>query len=157
MKKIILFASLSLASGLLFTNLYNSMVDATSWGSNIPDSIATAKEYYRVANPGNFYRIFSPINQLLGVLVLVLFWKSPRQIRIALAITLTFYLIAEGLTFQYFYPRNAVMFASAQQSDTELLKQTWSEWNNMNWVRSFVLLVGICSSFFALDKLYHPK
>jgi hypothetical protein len=32
MKKLFLFASIALASGLLFTNVYNSMIDSTSWG-----------------------------------------------------------------------------------------------------------------------------
>ncbi|MBS1921663.1 MAG: hypothetical protein JST17_15555 [Bacteroidetes bacterium] len=32
MKPLFLFASITLANGLLFTNIYNSMIDATSWG-----------------------------------------------------------------------------------------------------------------------------
>jgi len=35
----VLFASLCIASGLLFANIYTSLVDAKSWGSDIPASI----------------------------------------------------------------------------------------------------------------------
>ena len=154
MKTIILFASVAVASGLLFANMYTSLVDATSWGSNIPNSIATARDYYKAANPGNFFRLFSPVSQVLGLLVLVLFWKSSPAIRLYVGIAFVLYITAEGLTFGYFYPRNAIMFKSAPLSDIALLRKTWSEWNSMNWVRSAMLLVGIFFSFLALHTFY---
>jgi hypothetical protein len=51
MKTIILFASISIASGLLLVNMYTSLIDARSWGSDIPNSIATAREYFKTVNP----------------------------------------------------------------------------------------------------------
>jgi hypothetical protein len=36
MRTIALFASISIASGLMFANVYTSLVDAKSWGSDIP-------------------------------------------------------------------------------------------------------------------------
>ena len=45
MKKIFVFTSVIVAGGLLFTNLYTSLIDARSWGSDIPNSIAAAREY----------------------------------------------------------------------------------------------------------------
>ena len=37
MKTVILYASIVLASGILFVNIYNSLVDARNWGANIPN------------------------------------------------------------------------------------------------------------------------
>ncbi len=152
MKTLFLFASIAIASGLLFVNIYTSIIDATSWGSKIPESIATARSYYATVNPGNFFRIFSPINQVLGLLVVILVWKAAPSIRIYLLVGLAMYLLAEGMTFGYFYPRNAILFKTAQLTDVALLKKTWAEWNNMNWVRSLVLVIGIISSCVALHK-----
>ncbi|MGZ8524432.1 MAG: anthrone oxygenase family protein [Chitinophagaceae bacterium] len=154
MKKIILFASISLASGLLFANLYTSLIDARSWGSDIPDSIATAREYFKTVNPGNFFRFFSPVNQVLGIIVLILFWKTSPSIRICLGAALALYLLAEGLTFGYFFPRNDIMFRDAPLPDIDLLKKTWSEWNSMNWVRTVILLAGVIFSILSLHKIY---
>jgi len=154
MKTIILFASISIASGLLFVNTYTSLIDARSWGSDIPNSIATAREYFKTVNPGNFFRIISPLNQLLGLLVLILFWKTSTSIRICAGIAFAMYLIAEGMTFKYFYPRNEIMFKTAQLSDINLLRQVWSEWNSMNWVRTAVQLVGLIFSTLSLHKFY---
>ena len=154
MKTIILFVSICIASGLLFVNLYTSIVDAKSWGSNIPNSIAAAREYYKTVNPGNFFRIFSPVNQALGLLVVILFWKSSPSIRLCLGIAVVMYILGDLLTFAYFYPRNNIMFKTAQLTDTDLLTKTWREWSAMNWVRSLIILTGLFFSFLSLHKFY---
>lgn len=154
MKKIILFASIVLSSGLLFANLYTSLIDANSWGSDIPNSIAAAREYFKVVNPGVFFRLFSPINQALGLIALVLFWKASPSISLSLGVALICYLSAEALTFTYFFPRNDIMFKDAPLTDIALLKKTWSEWNSMNWVRTVILLIGVIFSILSLHKIY---
>ena len=159
MKKIILFASITLASGLLFANLYTSLIDSKAWGTDMPNSIAVAREYFKTVNPGNFFRMFSPVNQLLGIIVLILFWKASPSIRLCLGAALVLYLLAEGLTFGYFFPRNDIMFRDASLTDTDLLRKTLTEWTRMNWVRSAILLVGVFFSFLSLHKIYslHQK
>jgi uncharacterized membrane protein len=159
MKKTTLFLSISLASGLLFTNLFTSLIDARSWGADIPNSIATAREYFKVVDPGNFFRLFSPINQALGLIVLVLFWKASPSIRLTLGIALVCYVSAEAMTFKYFFPRNDIMFRNASLTDTGLLRKTWSEWDRMNWVRTAILVIGVFCSCLSLHKIYsrNPK
>ena len=154
MKQIILFASVSVACGLLFANLYTSLIDAKSWGSDIPNSMAVTRDYFKTVNPGNFFRMFSPVNQLLGIIVLIVFWKTSPVVRVYLGVALALYLLAEGLTFGYFFPRNDIMFRNAQLTDVDLLRKTWLEWTRMNWVRSGILFTGIFFSFSALHKIY---
>lgn len=154
MKNIILFASIALASGLVFVNFYTSLVDVRSWGSDIPNSIATAREYFKVSNPGNFFRTFSPINQVLALVVLILFWKTSPSIRLLLGAAFLMYIVAEGLTFMYFFPRNDFMMKNALLNDVDQLKKTVSEWNTMNHVRTFILLIGVSLSFISLHKIY---
>jgi len=154
MKPLILFASIFIASGLILVNMYTSLIDARSWGSNIPNSIATAREYFKTVNPGNFFRIFSPVNQILGLLVLILFWKSSPSIRLYVGAAFVLYILADVFTFAYFYPRNDIMFRTAQLADEDLLKKTWSEWNMMNWVRTLILVAGLFFSFLSLHKFY---
>ena len=154
MKTIILFASISIACGLLFVNLYTSLVDVKSWGSDIPNSIAVTRSYFKTVNPGNFFRIFSPANQVLGLVVLVLFWKTSPSIRMCLGTALVLYILADVFTFAYFYPRNDIMFKTAQLTDVDLLKRTVSEWSKMNWLRSLVILAGLFFTFISLHKIY---
>ncbi|GAB3823669.1 anthrone oxygenase family protein [Hymenobacter jeollabukensis] len=155
MKRTLLFASLIVASGLLLTNIYTSLVDAPAWGHDIPRSIQTARDYYRVSNPGNFFRVFSPLNQGLALLCAALFWKRGRPTRHLLLLALLLYVGAEGMTFNYFYPRNAILFGP-QVTDVATLQRIWQEWSAMNWVRTLVVAGGIVCSALALHRSYFP-
>ena len=151
-KKAILFLSIMVASGVLMANVYTSIVDATSWGSHIPESLHTAREYFKVVNPGTFFRIFSPLNQVLALIALVLFWKSDPGSRKFLAVALAMFVITDAFTFAYFYPRNDIMFVNG--TDASVMAKAWSEWNAMNWLRSLIIFTGICCSFISVDKIY---
>ena len=157
MKVLFLYASIIVASGLLLTNVYTSIVDATSWGSDIPNSIGAAREYFKVVNPGNFFRLFSPLNQVLGLLVLILFWKSTPTIRLYVGIAFALYVLSDAFTFAFFYPRNEIMFETAALTEVDRLRKVWSEWNSMNWVRSGLALVGVVFSGRALHLWYVRK
>jgi len=45
MKIAILCLSIIIGSGLVMVTVYNTLVDAKSWSSNIPTSIQTARDY----------------------------------------------------------------------------------------------------------------
>ncbi|MGC4039043.1 MAG: DUF1772 domain-containing protein [Chitinophagaceae bacterium] len=157
MKPIILFASTILGSGILFANIYTSLIDAKSWGADIPRSIEVAREYFKTVNPGNFFRMFAPVNQFVALLALILFWKVSATVRIYLGIALALYVFADVFTFAYFYPRNSIMFEKGSLTDVETLKNAWAGWNTMNWLRSFMIFAGVVFSFMALHKIYFPK
>ena len=144
---------MAVAAGAAVANLYNSIVDAPAWGHDIPASIATAKQYYAATNPGTFYRIFSPINQLLALLSVLLFWKRGGTMRVALLTALLLYFAAEGMTFLYFYPRNDIMFG-AVGADVETLQATWKQWSTMNWVRTLLIVAGVVCSAIGLHSSY---
>lgn len=153
MKKIVLYASVAFGSGLFFTNIYNSIVNAANWESNLPHSLIATKEFFVVANPGTFFLMIDPANIILIVLALILFWKKSTTIRLFLGIAFLCYISPMILTFTYFYPRNEIMFLSEQLADSETLKQAASEWGRMNWVRTLLWLAGLICSFIALDKI----
>lgn len=152
MKKLVLYVAIALSSGLFFTNIYNSIVNAANWESNIPYSIKATKDFFTVANPGSFFKLIDLPNLLLIALSLILFWKKSTSIRVFLGIALLCFISSLILTFTYFYPRNEIMFLSAQLPDTEALKRVAAEWGNMNWVRSLIWLVGLICTFLALDR-----
>lgn len=157
MKLILLFVSIALASGLLFNNIYTSLVDSKSWGANIPQSIETAREYFKIVNPGNYFRIISPANQVVALLVLILCWKVSATVRIYLAMALVVYVSVDLFTFAYFYPKNKIMFETGSLTDIDTLKNALTGWRTMNWLRSLLIIAGLVCSFLALHKIYTAK
>jgi hypothetical protein len=136
-RPILLGVSAAVAAGLLFVNLYNSTVDAPNWGADLPNSIAAARNYFTVANPGNFFRIVSPLNQVLALAAVILSWKNNRYIALG---SLVLAVLADALTFGYFYPRNEIMFSGPM--DQTAIRAAWEQWSAMNWLRSAICLAN---------------
>jgi hypothetical protein len=156
-RKPILISAATFAAGLLFVNVYNSVIDTVSWGSNIPASIQTTRDYFKSVNPGNFFRIFSPINQVLTLLALIICWKASKKIRIYCALALLFAVASDVFTFAYFYPRNEILFNAPLDTKLDAVKTAWSEWSVMNWPRSGLVLLNLVFDFAALTILLKNK
>jgi len=154
MKKLILFLSIISASGLLMITIYNLIVDAKSWGADIPASIQTARDYYSHVDPRNFFAIIAPINQVLILITIILFWKNSTSLRFYFSISFLLYAIIAILTFVYFIPRDIIIFTSPIEGHTEQIKTALSQWRTMNWLRSLLGLAGILFTFKGLDTFY---
>jgi hypothetical protein len=150
LRKLIICLAATIAAGLLFVNVYNSMVDAPNWGRYIPASIQTTRDYFSVANPGTFYRVFSPAGQIVTLLALVLCWTADKRVRYYLLIALVFAVATDAVTFGYFYPRNAIMFGNPIEGNTDAIRAAWAEWSMMNWPRSAIVAIGLIFDFAAL-------
>ena len=156
MKKLILFLSIISASGLVMITIYNLLVDANSWGFNIPSSIQTARDYYRQVDPRNFFQIIAPVNQFLILLTIILFWKDSVSLRVYFSIAFFLYAIIAALTFIYFVPRDMIIFTSPIENIVQI-KTALSQWKQMNWLRSVLGLAGVLFTFRGLDIFYKIK
>lgn len=156
MQKIVLFLFITLCAGLLLTNMYTSIVDAPAWSADIPQSLEATKKHYSVTNPGTFFRIFSPANQFMAFLSLVLFWHTSKRARLFFGLALVLVVLADVMTFTYFYPRNAILF-EGPLTDTDMLRRVSDEWKSMNWVRSLIVLAGLVCAFLGLDEVYRKE
>ncbi len=154
MKKLILFFSIISASGLVMITIYNLIVDAKSWGADIPASILTVRDYYKHVDPRKFFAIIAPINQMLILLTIILFWKDGKSLRLYFSISFALYAVIAILTFAYFIPRDIIIFSSPIEGHTEEIKTALSQWKIMQWVRSLLGLAGILFSFKGLDSYY---
>src|SRR5438128_4379989 len=144
MKKLILFLSIICASGLTMVSIYNSVIDAQSWGSDIPASIQTARDYFAHVDPRRFFEVAGPVNLVLTVLTLILFWKDSFASYAAILI----------LTLAYFFPRNLILFTWSISDHIEQIRRAAAQWSAMNWLRSLLGLSGVLFSLKGLDTYY---
>jgi hypothetical protein len=86
-----------------------------------------------------------------------MFWKSSTTVRTFLSIALVLYVLADVFTFSYFYPRNDILFKTVPLTMTNILRKAWSDWNSMNWLRSFMVFAGLIFSFLSLNKIYGKR
>src|SRR4029434_7198050 len=157
MKKAILFLSIILASGLVMVTVYNTIVDAKSWGSDIPASIQAAREYYKHVDPRRFYAIIGPPNLLLSLLTIILFWKDGVSLRMYFGASFLLYAAIVILTFTYFIPRDLILFTWPVQDHIEEIRTAASQWLQMNWIRTLLGLAGVLCSCKGLDVYYRSQ
>jgi hypothetical protein len=157
MKKLILFLSIICGSGLTMVSIYNSVVDAKSWGSDIPASIQTARDYFQHVDPRRFYEVAGPVNLILIVLTLILFWKDSVSLRFYFAASFSCYAEILILTLAYFFPRNLILFTWSISDHLEQIRTASAQWGAMNWLRSALGLAGVLFSFKGLDTYYTTR
>jgi len=153
---LILILAATVASGLLCVNIYTSMVDAPNWARDVPASIIAAREYFVVKNPANFFRVFSPLNQVLALLALVLSWWAPKGTFPLCLAALILAVSVDVFTFTYFYPRLEIMFV-APIENVDAIRSALSGWQNMNWIRSAMLAVIVVLDYLALMKISQSR
>jgi hypothetical protein len=154
MKKLVLFLSIICASGLTLVSVYNTIIDAASWSADIPVSIQTARDYFQHVDPRRFYAILGPINQLLILLTIILFWKDGVSLRVYFTISFLMYAVIVVLTLAYFIPRDLILFTWSTSDHLDQIKVAATEWSRMNWLRSLLGFVGVLFSFKGLDTYY---
>jgi uncharacterized membrane protein len=155
MKKILLYLAVALGSGLFFTNIYNSVVNAANWESQIPQSVLATREFFTVANPGTFFQFLDPANLLVVLLSILVHWKT--KARYYLIAALVCFAGSMVMTFTYFYPRNEVLFLTETLPPVDTLEKAAKEWGRMNWVRSGLWLCGVVLAFWALEQRPNEK
>lgn len=148
--RIIIYISIVLVGCLLGANVYTSVVDAPNWGSSIPASLDAAKQYFAVANPGTYFRMFSPAAQVAALLSLIVCWRTGGRVRVLAASALVLVVAGDVMTFAYFYPRNAIMFGY-EAYPTDVLKEAWRGWSAMNHVRSAIIFAAVLCELAALS------
>ena len=157
MKKAILFLSIVCASGLTMVSIYNTVIDAKSWGFDIPASIQTARDYFKHVDPRTFYAFAGPVNEILILLTIVPFWKEGVSLRVCFATSFLMYGAIVVLTFAYFVPRDLILFTSSIPDHLEQIRVASAQWRQMNWLRSLLGCVGVLFSFKGLDTYYETS
>jgi hypothetical protein len=134
--------------------VYNTLVDAKSWSSDIPNSIQTARDYYKDVDPRRFYALIGPPNLLLSLLTIILFWKNGASLRLYFAASFVLYAAIVVLTFAYFIPRDLILFTWPMHDHIDQIRTAASQWRHMNWLRTVLGFAPVLLSFKGLDSYY---
>jgi hypothetical protein len=154
MKLAILFLSIIMASGLTMVTVYNTLVDARSWNSDIPASIQAARDYYKHVDPRRFYLLAGPPTVLLSLLTTMAFWRDSVSLRFYFGTSFVLYAALVILTVTYFVPRDLVLFARPMPGHVDEIRVAAGQWSRMNWLRTLLGCAGVWFSVRGLDAYY---
>jgi len=127
---------------LLGAAVYESVVLAPNL-QGAPTSLEHARGFYHVTNPGVFFRVLSPATQLFLLVALVCNWRPTPGTRWGLAGALALAILADVITFQFHYPRNAILFIAPLTNAPADLNRVAAQWATGNYVRIVVVLTVV--------------
>ena len=136
-------AAIILVGMLLGAGVYESVVMAPNYAAAVPESLEDAKQFMRVTNPGNYFRVVAPLTQIALLITLVLNWRGARERRWWLLSTFVLAVAVDVITFTYHYPRNAILFTDPMNTPPAALAVAATEWIYGNLVRVCMLFVAM--------------
>lgn len=125
---------------LLGGTVYEAVVMAPNYERDIPDSIDIARRFLKRTTPAHFFRLITPVTQILLLGGVVACW-SVSSARWQLLMALGILLCTDVMTFTFHYPRLAVMFKEPLPADPERMRRAAKEWTIGNFFRA-ALLIG---------------
>jgi uncharacterized membrane protein len=137
---------------LLGATLYESVVVAPNYERDVPTSIAIARQFLVRTTPAHYFRILSPLTQVLLLAGLVASWRIPGA-RWGLGGALGLLVLLDLITFSFHYPRLAIMFRAPLPKDPAPLRRAAREWTLGNHVRLVLLVLAFLSALHAFTQL----
>ena len=133
------------------------MVEYPNWFADVPASLATTRNFYKVLHPGYFFQIFGPLIILSGLAFVVAGWQLTAA-RNMVIISLGIMIAIELLTFIYIYPRLSILFAPEAASHTvEALRLAASEFTIADRIRTLMDVIASGFAFAAMFKFFRYR
>jgi hypothetical protein len=137
---------------LLGATIYEAVVMAPNYEHAIPESIELARRFLTRRTPAHFFRVTSPLAQVLALGCALASWRTPMA-RWMLLGTLGILLLTDVVTFTYHYPRLRIMFKDPMPRDPERLRRAAREWTIGNYGRLALLVLAALAALRAAAAL----
>ena len=138
---------------LLGAAAYESVVMAPNYESEIPNSVDTARSFFRARTPAHYFRVISPVTQVLLLAATLVGWKSTGT-RWSAGAVLVLMVLLDVITFLFHYPRLGIMFKEPRPVEPERLRRAAHEWAQGNLVRVTLLAAAFLGALNALMIAY---
>lgn len=134
---------------LLGATAYESVVMAPNYGRDVPESIDVARRFLQRTTPAHYFRVLTPVTQLILLGSVVITWRS-AEVRYPTLAALVVLVLLDGITFTFHYPRLAIMFKGPMPEDAQRLRRAAREWAVGNIVRIALLIAAVLAVLHAL-------
>lgn len=160
MKKLqtaLFIAYFSLMMIVLGGTIFSVVVEYPNWFADVPTSLESTRNFYRVLHPGHFFQTFAPLLVVTGIGFVIAGWRTV-PVRNLVLITVVIMIAIELLTFFYIYPRLWIMFGPDAASQTvDAMRNAACDFTAADRVRTFMDLVASALSIAALLKFFDAR
>jgi hypothetical protein len=139
---------------ILGGNYYQLIAEIPNWSSDIPNSLATYRGFYKVSHAGYFFQTIVPMTILLLLTATILLWNRPKTANKWLILAFGGIFISEVFTVIYFLPRNFTLFLDPLNGKSaEQLQQMGTEWQHANYLRLVIVTLTMLAFLKAEEVL----
>jgi hypothetical protein len=136
---------------LLGATVYESVVMAPNYERDVPASVSLARRFLK-RTPARYFRIITPITQLLFLSGLIVSWRIAPA-RWAQLTAFGILVVLDVITFTFHYPRLAILFKAPMPEDPAQLRRAAREWAVGNIVRAALVLAAFLIALQAVTIL----
>jgi hypothetical protein len=136
---------------LLGATIYESVVMAPNYERDIPESVMQARQFLRRRTPAHFFRVATPVAQVVLAGGTLASWQTPARWFLILALGIL--LFTDVVTFAFHYPRLRIMFKDPISADSEKVRSAAREWATGNLGRAVLLVLAILAAAYAASVL----
>ena len=133
-------------------NLFDVIVNEKNVVRDFPDSIYHIRRFYKFSNPGNFFRLFSPIYGLSVLVALVCFWDAPYDRRWLIVGSIVSYAITQAITVGYFFPQNRLLREGSPNELTKWFNESARTRTYLDALRNVLTLAACVLLLIALSR-----
>ena len=141
---------------LLGGAVYESIVMAPNYRTDVPESLNHIRHFMRITNPAYYFRVFSPATIISLVVTIFVCWNF-LPARWWFVGAFIGQMVTDTITYTFHYPINRIMFKDPLISDNQLLKQSAREWGSGNKIRVILLIIITVSSICGMISLVRLK
>ena len=137
---------------LLGGAVYESIVMAPNYRTNVPESLKHVRDFMKTTNPAYYFRVFSPATIISLIVTIIVCWEF-LPARWWFIGAFTGQIVTDTITYTFHYPINRKLFIDPLTSDNQALIQLTMEWGTGNKIRVLLLAIINVSAICGLISL----
>lgn len=150
----LLWLTLTMYSLYFAGHLFDILANVPNWKSGIISDVSKYRDFYVKSSPKNYFLPLVLGTPIISLITMVMVWKIESPVFQYISVAFLISVITLLLTIKYFVPINEYIFTSPEY-DPVTLKEMVSKWVKMDYMRLFLIGVGMLSSIFALVIYYN--
>ncbi|MFD2574419.1 hypothetical protein ACFSUS_27540 [Spirosoma soli] len=144
--------SVIVSSIAMGANLFDIIVNEVNLIKGFPNSVEYVRKYWAYRNPGDFYKIITPLYVLVTLVALAVFWDVTYERRYLLLGALLAYGATQAITVIYFFPQNAILREGRLEEVEKLFTQFATTRLYLDLLRNLLTLTASVLALVALTR-----
>ncbi|MBO0929487.1 DUF1772 domain-containing protein [Fibrella aquatilis] len=132
--------------------LFDVLVNEENLVRGFPDSITHVRNYWKYRNPGDFYKVLSPLFGLSALAATVWYWSDPAGRQWLVLGAIGCFALTQAITVIYFFPGNKILREAPVDEAVAMMQRSRKTRLYWDYFRQLLTLTGSVLLLSAIAK-----